>query len=167
MKKTRLLSLLMALVLLLTLPFTALAASKTMYVRKGTNLNVHSAMVLTKKNVFAVLKADTKVTQLSTSGKWSLIKLPSGQKGYVVTSYLVSKSSGSSSSSSTSGTTKYVKTKYGTGVNFRTGPSMAYSIIRVIQDGKKVTVVSTSKGWSKVTYGGKTGYIYSKYLISK
>ena len=164
MKKTRLLSMLMALVLLLTMPFTALAASKVLYVRSSVNLNVHSSMVVKKSNIIAKLSGGTKVTQLSTSGSWSLIKMPSGQKGYVKSSYLVSKSG---SSGSSSGTTKYVKTAYNTGVNFRTGPSTGYSIIRVIPDGKKVTVISTSKGWSKVTYGGKTGYIYSKYLTSK
>ena len=161
MKKSRLLALVMALVMLATMPFTALAASKTLYVRKGIRLNVRSAMEIKNGNVLTKISGGTKVTQLSTKNGWSYIKLSSGLKGYVKSSYLVS-----ATGDPLPAGYKYVKTSQRTGVNMRYGPSMGYGVIKVVRDGQKVQVISTSRGWSKVIYNGKTGYIYSTYLSS-
>ena len=55
-----------------------------------------------------------------------------------------------------------------TAVNLRKEASSTSGKITVVPAGAKVTVVSTSNSkWYKVTYSGKTGFIYSKYLGNK
>ncbi|MBE5996123.1 MAG: hypothetical protein E7240_02060 [Lachnospiraceae bacterium] len=55
-----------------------------------------------------------------------------------------------------------------TAVNLRKEASSTSAKITVVPEGAKVTVVSTSNAkWYKVTYNGKTGFIYSKYLGNK
>ena len=52
-----------------------------------------------------------------------------------------------------------------TAVNFRTGPSTAYSVIRKLNVGEVIQLVSkVDATWWKVTIGGKTGYISGKYV---
>lgn len=51
-----------------------------------------------------------------------------------------------------------------TDVNLRSGPGTSYSILTVVPDGALVTAVSTSDGWTKVNYDGRTGYVSSTYL---
>lgn len=94
-----------------------------------------------------------KVEYLGESGSWIKVKY-SNKTGYVYGEYV-----GEYSSS----TTKYVNT---TSLNFRSGPSTSYSVIGKLSSGTKVEVISTSNGWSKIKYDGKTGYVSSKYLSS-
>ena len=51
-------------------------------------------------------------------------------------------------------------------LNLRTGTSTSNSIILTIPRGGQVTVLSSSNGWSQVTYNGRTGYVSSSYLGS-
>lgn len=51
-------------------------------------------------------------------------------------------------------------------LNMRKGSGTSYGIILTIPKGQEVTVLSTSDGWSKVNYQGKTGYVSHKYLGS-
>lgn len=52
-----------------------------------------------------------------------------------------------------------------TNVNFRAGASTNTGIIQVIPQGATVQVLSPSiDGWTKISYNGRTGYIYSIYL---
>ena len=62
-------------------------------------------------------------------------------------------------------TTKYISAS--SGLNVRKGPSTSYSVISTLAKGTKVTVKSTSNGWSKITSGSITGYVNSSYLTSK
>ncbi len=50
------------------------------------------------------------------------------------------------------------------GVNMRQGESTTSSIITLVPKGKTVSVLSRGTLWSKVSYGGKTGYINNAYL---
>ena len=54
----------------------------------------------------------------------------------------------------------------GNSVNVRTGPSTSYTSIMKLNKGDKVEYISSSGNWSKITYNGKTGYIYSTYIKS-
>ena len=54
----------------------------------------------------------------------------------------------------------------GNSVNVRTGPSTSYTSIMKLNKGDKVEYISSSGNWSKITYNGKTGYIYSTYVKS-
>lgn len=52
-------------------------------------------------------------------------------------------------------------------VNFRTGPSKSYGIIKVLVAGKKVTVVGkTNDGWYKIKVDGTTGFCMQEYLTT-
>jgi N-acetylmuramoyl-L-alanine amidase len=47
----------------------------------------------------------------------------------------------------------------------RKGPGVNYSAIDYIRKGTTVTIVNEYTGdWSKISYSGKTGYVYDKYL---
>jgi SpoIID/LytB domain protein len=52
-------------------------------------------------------------------------------------------------------------------VNFRSGPSTSYTSYQMVAGGTTVNVLGGSvDGWTKVSYGGKVGYISTPYLIS-
>ena len=97
------------------------------------------------------------VTYLGSNGGWRKVKYNS-KVGYVYKTYI---SEGSTSTT----TVKYVKCDKS--LNVRKGPSTSYSIITSLSNGTKVTVKSTSNGWSKITTGNITGYVSSSYLTSK
>lgn len=170
MKKNRLVVFLLALVLLVaSLPVSALA-SKTMYVQRDIHLNFRTEMKKANDNIISQLLPGTKVTVLSEKNGWAKIKVNS-KKGYVMKKFLTSQKPASTSTvknqTTTKTTTYYVKTVNNTGVNFRKGPSMDYSVINIIHDNAAVNVLSTSGRWWKVKIGSKTGYIYSDYLVKK
>jgi len=52
-----------------------------------------------------------------------------------------------------------------TGVNLRTGPSTSYSVLHVVPNGAKVTVVSSTpqNGFYKIKHDGTTGWSYGAY----
>lgn len=103
-----------------------------------------------------------KVTYLGSSGNWIKIKYNS-KTGYIYKDYISKATTSTSSSTSTS--VRYVKSS--DGLNVRKGPSVSYSKITNLPNGTKVTVKSTSNGWSKITSGSITGYVNSSYLTSK
>ena len=49
-------------------------------------------------------------------------------------------------------------------LNVRSGAGTNYKKIGTLHKGNKVTVISTSNGWSKIKFDGKTAYVSSKYL---
>lgn len=52
------------------------------------------------------------------------------------------------------------------GLNVRSGPGMDYAVIGVLVYGAAVSVISTSDGWAKISFGGKNAYVYAAYLRS-
>ncbi|MCC3863260.1 SH3 domain-containing protein [Terrisporobacter petrolearius] len=131
------------------------SSSITKYVNT-TSLNFRSGPS-TSYSIIGKLSSGTKVEVISTSNGWSKIKYD-GKTGYVSSKYL-----SISAPESSNTTTKYVNT---TSLNFRSGPSTSYSVIGKLSSGTKVEVLSTSNGWSKIKYDGKTGYVSSEYLSS-
>lgn len=51
-----------------------------------------------------------------------------------------------------------------TRVHVRTGPSTSYKSLTVLSKGQTLPSEGSSNGWTKVTYKGKTAYVYSAYL---
>ena len=49
-------------------------------------------------------------------------------------------------------------------VNVRSGPATTYRVLGQLSQGQTVTTNGTSKGWTKVTYRSRTGYVASRYL---
>ncbi|WP_434798496.1 SH3 domain-containing protein [Terrisporobacter vanillatitrophus] len=136
------------------------------YVNTPAGLNVRKGPSTSYAKI-ATLTNGTKVNVITTSGDWS--KITSGSiTGYVSNQYLSSKlqSSGSTSDNDSNETsiTKYVDASVG--LNVRKGAGTNYSVITTLSHGTKVTVKSTSNGWSKITSGSITGYVSSSYLSS-
>lgn len=52
-------------------------------------------------------------------------------------------------------------------LNMRSGIGTKHKVVKVLKKGTKVSVKSTSKGWSKVSSGNKTGWVSGKYLTTK
>ena len=137
----------------------------TKYVSASVGLNVRSGAG-TSYSKLGKLEYKEKVTVLSTSNGWSKINY-NGKTGYVDSSYLKSTLQGSTNDNTnneTTGTTKYVNTT--SGLNVRSGAGTSYSKLGKLEYKEKVTVLSTSNGWSKINYNGKTGYVDSSYLQS-
>ena len=137
----------------------------TKYVSASVGLNVRSGAG-TSYSKLGKLEYKEKVTVLSTSNGWSKINY-NGKTGYVDSSYLKSTVPGSTNENTnneTPGTTKYVNTT--SGLNVRSGAGTSYSKLGKLEYKEKVTVLSTSNGWSKINYNGKTGYVDSSYLQS-
>ncbi|CDA10761.1 MAG: SH3 domain-containing protein [Clostridiales bacterium] len=135
----------------------------TKYVSASVGLNVRSGAG-TSYSKLGKLEYKEKVTVLSTSNGWSKINY-NGKTGYVDSSYLKSTLPGSTNDNTnneTTGTTKYVNTT--SGLNVRSGAGTSYSKLGKLEYKEKVTVLSTSNGWSKINYNGKTGYVDSSYL---
>ena len=119
--------------------------------RKGPGTNYSSMYVIDKGE---------KVTYLETNGNW-IKAVHNSKTGYIHKNYV----SGVSSDSNTEITSvKYVKASGG--LNVRKGPSTSYAKIGKLSNGAKVDVITTSGGWSKISYGSTVGYVSNNYLVS-
>lgn len=58
----------------------------------------------------------------------------------------------------------YVKTESGGGLNLREDATTSSSILAEIPDSTILTVTDAIKGWAKVSYNGKTGWVSTAYL---
>ena len=143
------------------------------YVKSSDGLNVRKGPSVSYSKI-TNLPNGTKVTVKSTSNGWS--KITSGSiTGYVSDKYLSktpptvtveeNTSNDKNNQTNETSTTKYISAS--SGLNVRKGPSTSYSVISTLAKGTKVTVKSTSNGWSKITSGSITGYVNSSYLTSK
>lgn len=70
-------------------------------------------------------------------------------------------------STPSSGNSMYVYTANGKTLNLREKGKSNAKILRVIPWGAQVKVLKSSGSWTKITYDGTTGYVVSKYLVSK
>ena len=115
----------------------------------------------TSHSIIGSLQKGQQVEYISESGSWAKVKY-NGVTGYVHGDYLTK--STSTGISTSQGTTLYVKST--SGLNVRSGDGTTYSKLGTLEYKEKVTVLSTSNGWSKINYNGKTGYVDSSYLQS-
>lgn len=58
----------------------------------------------------------------------------------------------------------YVKTESGGGLNLRADATISSEILAEIPNGTPLSVTDAIKGWAKVTYNGKTGWVSTAYL---
>ncbi|MCC8183109.1 MAG: SH3 domain-containing protein, partial [Clostridiales bacterium] len=147
-------------------------SSSTATAYTTTGVNLRSAP---NGTVIATLGSGQAVTLTGvTSGSWTQITV-NGLTGYVYTSYLSTSASASSDSSSDDSSsssdnvsiTSTNDTVYATtGVYVRDYPSASTGkVVTTLTKGQAVTRLgTTSNGWSKITVGGVTGYVYSSYL---
>lgn len=149
---------------------TAIAPSNTVTSTTGTagtvkcssSVNLRSA-ANTSSSILAELKNGTKITVVSTANGWCKVTY-SGKTGYIKQDYVSTTGSASNNTSASTGTAAVVKCS--STVNFRSAASTSSTILGELKNGTAVTVLSTSNGWSKVSYAGKTGYISADYLVT-
>ena len=149
---------------------TAIAPSNTVTSTTGTagtvkcssSVNLRSA-ANTSSSILAELKNGTAVTVVSTANGWCKVTC-SGKTGYIKSDYVSTTGSVSNNTSASTGTAAVVKCS--STVNFRSSASTSSTVLGELKNGTAVTVLSTSNGWSKVSYAGKTGYISADYLVT-
>ncbi len=99
----------------------------------------------------------TVVTVRGRLGDWSLVLLPDGQTGYMMSSYL--EPAGDLT------VTGYGKvTNHGRFVNVRSAPSLKSAVIAKAQDGETIALIAERDGWYRVRYQGVVGYMESDLL---
>lgn len=149
---------------------TAIAPSNTVTSTTGTagtvkcssSVNLRSE-ANTSSSILAELKNGTAVTVVSTANGWCKVTC-SGKSGYIKQDYVSTTGSASNNTSASTGTAAVVKCS--STVNFRSAASTSSTILGELKNGTAVTVLSTSNGWSKVSYAGTTGYISADYLVT-
>lgn len=121
----------------------------------------------------------------AATGDWTPVRID-GAEGFVSTryitlgeEYLASMSSGAASAPVSSSTPAPAPTQTqtptgsvssgnayiaGNNVRFRSGPSMSSAIIGEFFYGNSVTVTGSTGDWTAVSYNGKSGYVYSRYV---
>lgn len=115
----------------------------------------------TNYSVIGVLKKGDQVTRIGQSGKWFKVSTSNGAEAWVSSKYLTGSDGGQVwVDDSTTSITMYATT----GVNIRSGPSTSYSIVGGLNKGDSVTRTGKSGNWTKVSWGGGSGYVYTKYL---
>ena len=151
-------------VALATLAMIPMAANNAYASNIGTvtasSLNVRSGPSTSYKIVTTVKKND-KVNILQSSNGWYKIETASGKQGWASSSYISISNNDTNNNTNTSENIAIVNTD---GLKFRTGAGTSYSIIKVLNKGEKVEVISESAGWSKVRYDSRLGYVASQYI---
>ena len=136
------------------------------YVNTSAGLNVRKGPSTSYAKI-TTLANGTKVNVISTNNGWA--KITSGSiTGYVSEQYLSSNApNGGNTSNNESNETSIIKyVNASAGLNVRKGPSTSYDKIATLAHGTKVTVKSTSNGWSQITSENITGYVSDQYLSS-
>ena len=108
--------------------------------------------------VITTLSKGTTVAVLNNSSSWYKVSV-NGKEGYVSGEYLT----GTTATDVALGTGTV---KCSSSVNFRSAPNTSSTSYGELKNGTAVTVLSTSNGWSKVSYAGKAGYISADYLVT-
>jgi len=116
----------------------------------------------TSYGIYRVLPKGTKVQVVASSPQNGFYKVShQGTTGWLYGNYVQVSSSGGSGAFPAG--SALVTTA---DVNFRTGPSTSYAVIRVLATGTGVTLVSTSpqNGFYNVTHQGTKGWVYGSYI---
>ena len=165
-------AILLALVLLVSIMPTALAAA-TMYVQTGNTgrLNLR-VLPSTSAESLGLFSNGTPVVVEYTSGEWAYVNI-SGQHGFMLLSMLTNKapSSGGNTTAKptnapahTENTTMYVSTGNSGGLNLRADASRNAKSRGVYANGTQVLVLGRDNTWAYVQIGAATGYMMLQYL---
>ena len=128
----------------------------------ASSLNVRSGPS-TSYTVVTTVKKNDKVNILQSSNGWYKLETSSGKQGWVSSSY-ISASNSNTNNSTNNNTQSNIAIVNTDGLNFRNGAGTSYSIIKVLNKGEKVEVISESNGWSKVKHDSRLGYVASQYI---
>ncbi len=129
----------------------------------------------TSSAIIKLLSKGEQVTVLGIEGKWTRVSYNS-LKGFIYTEYLSFSAVQSSSPSpdaqtppaaavpqvnALSASALYIT---GYGVNFRAEANTSSEVYEILPFGTAVTPVATLDSWTKVSYNGRVGFVYSQYL---
>lgn len=128
----------------------------------ASSLNVRSGPS-TSYTVVTTVKKNDKVNILQSSNGWYKIETSSGKQGWVSSSY-ISASNSNTNNSTNNNTQSNIAIVNTDGLNFRNDAGTSYSIIKVLNKGEKVEVISESNGWSKVKHDSRLGYVAIQYI---
>ena len=120
----------------------------TLKVVNANSINVRSGAGASYK-LLGKLTRNTKINVTSETKGWSKFTY-NGKTAYVCSKYLINAT-----------TTKYVNAD---SLNVRSGAGTKYKVLGKLKRNAEISVISTSNGWSKFTYNGKTAYVSSKHL---
>lgn len=137
---------------------TTTSASSTVERYNTTaKLNLRSAMSLSAP-VINTIPVGHEVRLVSKHGDWYRVSYGS-KTGYVANQYLKPQSGGETMDKTT--TTTVTSTVFITNrkVNLHASTSYTSSIVRSIDQGKEVHLISTHGNWVRVKFGAKTGYM--------
>ncbi|MBR5231113.1 MAG: SH3 domain-containing protein [Clostridia bacterium] len=123
---------------------------------KGGGLNLRETASLDAK-VLGQYPTGTWITVLEEGETWHKVSVD-GKTGYMMNKYL---------SEDTAGTTMYVRTNTGIGLNLRTKPGMDGQIITSFRPGTAVNVLKKGSGWYLVSVNGQEGYMSSRFLAAQ
>ena len=149
------------------------SATKTAVVTGG-GLNLRASKSTTAR-ILVQIPDKTKLTLLETGSTWSKTTY-AGKTGWVMTKYLTITDDEPDDTPpadqptvtppSDSGSTPSAQTTVVIGgkLNLRSGESSSAGILLRIPDNATVTVLNRGATWSRVQYGGLTGYVMTKYL---
>ena len=121
----------------------------------------------TKAPIIASYPTGTKVRVLGHTAVWDKIQVD-GNTGYMMTKFLSASAPAPTeepvvTDPPATNYTAYVVSSNGNGVNMRKGPGN-YSVITKVPYGSAVTVLKHDTKWDKISYGGKTGYMETRFL---
>ncbi|XZF75649.1 C40 family peptidase [Bacillus sp. AL-1R] len=128
------------------------------YISTGNGVRIRSGAGTNYRILGSVYKND-KLDVLSSLNGWYKVNYQ-GRVGYISGTY-VQKQKKIEDEKPVYNTSKYTVT--GTVVNIRSGAGTNYNIIGSATKNQKVDVISTSNGWHKFVYQGKTAYISAGY----
>lgn len=153
-------ALLVAVLLVVALaPATSLAATKYATVVGGW-LRLRSSASFNASTITSYYTG-TQVEILSTSGNWYRVKAPDGNTGYMYGDYL---SVGGYIPTPSGETNATVISSNGYGVRMRSGPGTSYRVLAKYAVGTRVHVLESGYSWSRISVGGRTGYMMSEFL---
>ena len=143
---------------LVALPATA---AVTVQVTATTNVNVRAEPSTTARIIGGLYRGQT-VTEIGKIRGWSKIRF-SGSSAWVASQYLSGGVNLPPPSRVDAGAVKVATTA----LNLRTGPGLAYRVIRVLAEGTRVTTTGkTARGFAEVISGRSRGWAAIQYLAS-
>ena len=95
------------------------------------------------------------VTVLTHGAAFDYVSTSKG-KGYIRNTHLTTKKP--------DGKIAFIRNPANRTVNLRSGPGTGYKVIAEYRPGTKVNLLKYGSSWCKVSVGGKTGYIMTKYI---
>ena len=132
--------------------------------QRGRVLHLRSTMSsANNKNILADIPSGTKLAVLSKGGNWTKVSYQ-GKTGYVQTGFLRFPSTPDKVIPKLKAGEAAVSTQPGRSLNLRRTASEGNNVIANLKSGTVVKLLNYGANWSKVSYGGKTGYVLSGYL---